>query len=671
MSVTKNQLQFATSPYLQQHAENPVHWVEWSTDALERAKTENKPLLISIGYAACHWCHVMAHESFEDEAVAELMNDHFICIKIDREERPDIDHIYMEAAQMLTGRGGWPLNAFALPDGRPFYAATYFPKDNWKKVLSNVGKAFRNSPDQLLETAEKLTEGIQVSQELSAIDGVTSFKTSNYKDLIYSWQKIVDMEKGGFKGAPKFPMSNSWQFLIQYYYLTQDHFAAEAITKTLDEMALGGIYDQIGGGFSRYAVDDRWFAPHFEKMLYDNALLLNLYANAYKLFPKSLYKEILIKTIDFVCRELRGSGEGFYAALDADSEGEEGKYYIWTYKELSQVLSSDELKLANDYYHCTERGNWESSHNILYAVKSPLEYAKDRGLEVSVFETQLNALKSKLFRHRQKRIRPALDDKILTAWNAMTISGLVNAYKALKNKTYLVYAEDAMRFLLQTRLSNSNKLLRTLKSGKSISGFLDDYAFMIEALIDLYQVTFKFDYLEKAKDLVDVCFEDFKDEENLMFQFSSKQEETLISKTFEINDNVIPASNSSLAKSLFLLGKLFNYTKYLDASKAMLRQVESKLYKSGPYFANWQILYGWHAYPFYEIAVMGKEAQTKVLELQSKSNSNCIFLGGQEENLELLQQKSPQQSNETWIYVCENKTCQRPTQNVEEALKLI
>jgi len=671
MSATKNKLQFATSPYLLQHAENPVDWEEWSSEVLERAKTENKPLLISIGYAACHWCHVMAHESFEDKEVAKLMNDNFICIKIDREERPDIDHIYMEAAQMLTGRGGWPLNAFALPDGRPFYAATYFPKDNWKKVLSNVGKAFRNSPDQLLETAEKLTEGIQVSQELSAIDELPTFKISNYKDLIYSWQKIVDMEKGGFKGAPKFPMSNSWQFLIQYYQFTQDHFAAEAITKTLDEMALGGIYDQIGGGFSRYAVDDRWFAPHFEKMLYDNALLLNLYANAYKFFPKSLYKEVLTQTIDFVSRELKGSGEGFYAALDADSEGEEGKYYVWTYKELSQVLSSDEIELVEDYYSSTERGNWESSNNILYASKSPVEYAKDKGLKVSDFEMKLKALKSKLLKHRQNRIRPALDDKILTAWNAMMISGLVSAYKALKNKAYLVHAEDEMKFLLQTRFINKNKLLRTLKSGKSISGFLDDYAFMIEALLDLYQVTFKFDYLAKAKDLVDLCFEDFKDEDNLMFQFSSKQEETLISKTFEINDNVIPASNSSLAKSLFLLGKLFNYSKYSDASTAMLGQVESKLYKSGPYFANWQILYGWHAYPFYEVAVMGKAAQTKALELHSKSKNNCVFLGGHEENLELLQQKSPQHSDETWIYVCENKTCQRPTQNVEEALKLI
>jgi uncharacterized protein YyaL (SSP411 family) len=453
--------------------------------------------------------------------------------------------------------------------------------------------------------------------------------------------------------------------------LTNDHFAAEAINKTLDEMAFGGIYDQIGGGFSRYAVDDKWFAPHFEKMLYDNALLLSLYANAYRLFPKQLYKSVLSETIDFLTRELMDPDKGFYAALDADSEGEEGKYYVWTYNELSELLSGDELKLVKDYYHCNERGNWESSKNILYVNKTPLKHAKDNDLEVNVFESQLNNLKSKLFKHRQKRIRPALDDKILTAWNAMMISGLVNTYKALKHKEYLVQAEEAMRFILQSRYTQANRLLRTHKNGKSIHGFLDDYAFMIEALIDLYQVTFKRDYLEKARQLIHICFEDFKDEQVAKFQYSSKKAENLISKTFETNDNVIPASNSSLAKSLFQLGKLFDDKSYLDVSKTMLLQVESKLYKSGPYFANWQILYGWFVYPFYEVAVMGNEAQAKALELQSSSTSNCIFLGGMEENLELLKQKLPQESSETWIYVCENKTCQRPTQSVDAAMNLL
>lgn len=667
MAHKENDLQYATSPYLLQHASNPVHWEEWSPEVLERAKKEGRPLLISIGYAACHWCHVMAHESFEDEKVAELMNAHFVCIKIDREERPDIDHIYMEAAQMLTGRGGWPLNAFALPDGRPFYAATYFPKDNWKKVLSNVARAYSNSYEQLLDTAEKLTEGIQLSQELSPVEEKNIFKSSNYRDFIMNWQKMVDLENGGFKGAPKFPMANSWQFLLQYYQKTEDHFAAEALTKTLDEIALGGIYDQIGGGFSRYSVDDKWFAPHFEKMLYDNALLLNLYANTFKLLPKPLYKKVISETVEFTKRELMHPEAGFYSALDADSEGEEGKYYVWTFSELSELLSEKELKLVEEYYNISKRGNWEAFKNILFAQQSPQEYAKSQDLDSVSFELDLQNLKDKLHQYRQKRIRPALDDKIITSWNAMMVSGLVQAYTALHDKEHLDLAESTIDFLLKSRFPDRKTLLRTYKNGKSITGFLEDYAFTVEALIQLYQVTFKIEYLESAKQLAEICFKEFKEDASPMFQYTSKHGEQLISKTYEINDNVIPASNSSLAKSLFLLGKFYNNEHYIDTSKKMLQQVESKLYKSGPYFANWQILYGWMTFPFYEVAIMGDKAQAKALELQSNFQSNCIFLGGQAENLELLTHKLPKYPDETLIYVCENKTCQQPTTHVETA----
>jgi uncharacterized protein YyaL (SSP411 family) len=667
MSNFKNALQNATSPYLLQHAENPVNWEEWSDEVLGRARKENKPLLISVGYAACHWCHVMAHESFEDDAVAELMNTHFICIKIDREERPDIDHVYMEAAQMLTGRGGWPLNAFALPDGRPFYAATYFPKDKWKKVLSNIAKAYSKNFDHLLETAEKLTEGIQMSQEFSPIENEKPYQASSYSDFILNWQKIVDTETGGFKGAPKFPMSNSWQFLLQYNHFSKDHFAAEALTKTLDEMAFGGIYDQIGGGFSRYAVDDKWFAPHFEKMLYDNALLINLYANAYKTFPKAHYKKVISETIDFVKRELKHPEAGFYSALDADSEGEEGKFYVWTHDELSNILSEEELGQAEEFYNITKRGNWESKNNILFTKQSPKDYAKFKNIDEKAFEKELQELNQKLYKHRQARVRPALDDKIITSWNAMMVTGLVEAYKALRVNDYLKLAESTISFLLKERCKDQKTLLRTYKNRRSISGFLEDYAFTIEALINLYQVTFKFEYLSQAKALMEICFKDFKDDSTVMFQFTSKKSEQLISQTYEVNDNVIPASNSTLAKSLFLLGKFFDDEVYLETSHQMLQQVESKLYKSGPYFANWQMLYGWMAFPFYEVAIMGKDAQNLALELQSTYRSNVIFLGGQTEDLELLTNKMPKNTSETIIYVCENKTCQQPTSDVEVA----
>jgi uncharacterized protein YyaL (SSP411 family) len=669
MSGFKNDLQFASSPYLLQHAENPVNWEEWSPEVLERAQQENKPILISVGYAACHWCHVMAHESFEDTGVAELMNTHFICIKIDREERPDIDHIYMEAAQMLTGRGGWPLNAFALPDGRPFYAATYFPKENWKKVLSNIAKAYSRDYKTLLDTAEKLTDGIQLAQELSpAEDGDIQFSKSEYHDLMVNWQKIVDGDRGGFKGAPKFPMANSWQFLLQYYDFTKEHSVLEMVTKTLDEMALGGIYDQIGGGFSRYSVDADWFAPHFEKMLYDNALLISLYANTLKLAPKPIYKQVISNTIDFVSKELMSKDYGFYASLDADSEGEEGKYYVWSYKELSEVLTEEELNLAQSFYNVTERGNWESPRNILFSQQTPDSYAKAKNLNPEKFQSDLNQLKHKLYQIRWERPHPPLDHKIITSWNAMMITGLVDAYTALKEPEYLDLAEKNAQFLLASMMTENGKLLRTKSSDfKFIYGFLDDYAFLVEALIKVYQVSFNIHYLNTAKDLVNICLDDFLDSSTGLFYYSSTKGEQLISKTFEINDNVIPASNSSLAKSLFLMGHFFNDSIYTKASEKMWNQVRSKLHKSGPYYANWQILSGWFSHPFYEVAIMGKEAKQKALELQHSFCQNSIFLGGHEENLALLKGKLPRELSETKIYVCENKTCQQPTIDVNVA----
>ena len=671
MSGFKNDLQFASSPYLLQHAENPVHWEEWSPKVLERAKQENKPILISVGYAACHWCHVMAHESFEDNEVAELMNRHFICIKIDREERPDIDHIYMGAAQMLTGRGGWPLNAFALPDGRPFYAATYFPKENWKKVLSNIAKAYSRDYRSLLDTAEKVTDGIHLAQELSPVEeGNVQFSKTEYQDLMVNWQKTVDRDRGGFNGAPKFPMANSWQFLLQYYNFTKDRSVLEMVTKTLDEMALGGIYDQIGGGFSRYSVDAEWFAPHFEKMLYDNALSISLYANTQKLAPKPIYKQVISDTINFVNKELMSKDYGFYASLDADSEGEEGKYYVWSYKELSEVLTEEELSLTQSFYNVTQRGNWESPRNILFSLQTPDSYAKTKDLDPEKFKSDLNQLRYKLFQIRWERPHPPLDHKIITSWNAMMLIGLVDAYTALKEPEYLDLAEKNAQFLLASMISENGKLLRTKSSdSKFIPGFLDDYAFLVEALIKLYQVNFDIHYLNIAKDLMNICLEDFLDSSTGLFYYSSTKGEQLISKTFEINDNVIPASNSSLAKSLFLMGHFFNELTYTKASEKMWNQIKSKLHKSGPYYANWQILSGWFSHPFYEVAIMGKEAKAKALEFQHSFCQNAIFLGGHEENLALLKGKTPLDPLETILYVCENKTCQRPTTHVDVAKK--
>ena len=671
MANSGNQLQFATSPYLLQHKDNPVHWREWNEETLALAKEENKVLLISVGYAACHWCHVMAHESFEDKDVAKIMNAHFICIKIDREERPDIDQIYMDAAQILTGRGGWPLNAFALPNGKPFYAATYFPKENWKKVLKNIAKAYRENYDQLAETAEKLTAGIQAYDAYEfAPEKPTPVTKSDYQDMLAGWQQYIDTKKGGFKGAPKFPMPNSWQFLVQYYYFTKEQSTLEALNLHLDEMAKGGIYDQIGGGFARYAVDDRWFLPHFEKMLYDNAQLVSLYANAYKILPKKHYQLVIEESLSFIERELTHESGGFYASLDADSEGEEGKYYIWEEEELQKLIAAKDWEWFKKYYQINKKGNWENGNNILFTIQSPNQFAKSEGLEESDFINKLNLYKQKLLNVRSKRERPGLDDKILTSWNALMLKAYVDAATALQNKSYLLKAEKNADFLFQHSW-NKKTLYRNFKNGKaSIPGFLDDYALLIEALLALYQVNFNLKHLNWANELIEICIRDFYVEKTGLFAYTSKNSEQLIAEKFEMNDNVIPAANSSLAKSLFLAGHLLTEEKYIHASKQMLAHVKQKIYKSGPYFANWSILSGWLANSFKEVAIMGKDAAQRNFELQRNYFGNAVFLGGNKENLALLQGKLPKNNNSIF-YVCENKTCQQPTSDLNEAIRKI
>ncbi|MGM0634677.1 MAG: thioredoxin domain-containing protein [Bacteroidota bacterium] len=671
MKANKNRLAQASSPYLLQHQNNPVNWYEWSDEALEKAKSENKPILISVGYAACHWCHVMAHESFEDEQVADIMNTHFICIKVDREERPDIDQIYMDAAQILTGRAGWPLNAFALPNGKPFYAATYFPKHNWIKVLQNIHQAYQNQLEQLEETAEKLTQGIQLN-DIAEFEPETlsDFKPNDYKDLIASWQKFVDIEKGGFKGAPKFPMPNSWEFLLQYYAFTADSFALEASLTNLNEIGKGGIFDHIGGGFARYSVDDSWHVPHFEKMLYDNAQLISLYAKAYRLFPKDFYRQIINQTIEFVERELFYNKQAFYASLDADSDGEEGTYYVWTYNELKQLIAEEDWNWFTTLYQIQANGNWEDQKNIFHLKQLPVDFAKQQEIPFETLQEKLTIYRQKLHNIRWKRTHPGLDDKILTSWNAMMIRAYVEAAKALQEEKWIDQAAKTADFIKENLCNEKGALYRNFKNNKaSIAAFLDDYALLIEALIELYQVNFNKDYLDWAKQLVEICLTDFYDETSGMFFYTSVRSELLIARKMEINDNVIPASNSVLAKALYLLGHFFDEESYRQISQKMLSQVERKMFKSGPYFANWSQLAGWLAFSIKEVAIVGENANKISLALQKDYFPNAIFLGGKAENLALLEGKK--QDDQTLIYVCENKTCLQPTTTIAEARKLL
>ena len=443
-----NMLVNESSPYLLQHAHNPVNWHPWNEETLAKAKAENKLLIISIGYAACHWCHVMEHESFEDTAVARIMNEHFINIKVDREERPDVDDVYMTACQMVSEDGcGWPLNAFALPDGKPVWAGTYFPKKKWIEIVDYFSKEWQNKPGQMEEYAAQLTTGIDQSSELPQPIGEPEFKKGTLTEITDLLLSRIDFEKGGRKGNPKFPMPSNYELLLEHHFLTGNEKSLEAVNVTLDEMAMGGIYDHLGGGFARYSVDDKWLVPHFEKMLYDNGQLVSLYSNAYRLSKNPFYKKVVEETLAFVERELTSPEGAFYSSLDADSEGEEGKFYVWEKNEIDSLLGEN-AQVFNDFYNIKSNGNWEHGKNILHLKKTSDETAKKHNLSMEGLNAKINQSKSILFAHREKRVRPGLDDKALTSWNALMMGGYIDAFKAFGKEAYLESALKNAQFII-------------------------------------------------------------------------------------------------------------------------------------------------------------------------------------------------------------------------------
>ena len=665
----QNRLSKASSPYLQQHASNPVDWYEWGNEALELAIKENKPLLISIGYAACHWCHVMAHESFSNEEVAEYMNRNFVCIKVDREERPDIDQIYMDAAHIITGRGGWPLNAIALPDGRPFYAATYFPPYQWLDVLGQLRNVYDTDMPRVLRSAESVTSGIS-RNEFANVTEVKDFSINDYHSSFQHHIRKIDFQLGGYNKAPKFMMPVGLEFMLQYYYFTNDKSSLEAVTVSLDAMARGGLNDQIGGGFARYSTDERWLVPHFEKMLYDNAQLISLYAKAYQVTGNVFYRETAEKTIRFCERELRDASGGFYSSLDADSEHEEGKFYVFTKKEMLDILDNDISPIILKFYEITDAGNWEHGKNILHFTQEKAIFAKENGLSSETFEFLLEKANRQLFNYRSKRIRPTTDDKILCSWNALMISAYVNAYKATANAEYLQSALKTIRFIEQKLMKSDGSLFRVFKDDKaSIDAFLDDYSLLIQACIDVYEVTFDIHFIRQAQKLTTYIFRHFINETRDMFYYTSEKTEGLIARKYETSDNVIPSSNSIMAHVLFRLGQLTDNDLYITISKQMLSKVVDEVIEHGPYYANWASLLGKFVFPQKEIVITGDKALEKSLLIQAGYFADCIFAGGFDESLPLLQNRWVK--DKTLIYVCKDKSCELPVENIEEALKLI
>jgi uncharacterized protein len=661
-----NKLANSTSPYLLQHANNPVNWYPWGAEALQKAKDENKLILVSIGYSACHWCHVMEHESFEDESVAAVMNEYFVCIKVDREERPDVDQIYMSAVQLMSGRGGWPLNCICLPDQRPIYGGTYFRKNDWSSLLFNLADFYKNKPQEAEEYATRLTEGIQQYETLDLIDEHQEYDAATLKPIIDNWKKYFDRVEGGLGIAPKFPMPNNWQFLIRYAHLFKDDEVGQLAKLTLQKMAYGGIYDHIGGGFARYAVDGVWHVPHFEKMLYDNAQLISLYSEAYTWNPDKLYQHIINETIDFSVRELLSPEGGFYSALDADSEGVEGKFYVFTQAEIKTILGEYAGEFII-YYNVTATGNWEEEHtNVFFRKDTDKKLAEKLGIPVDDLRKRIELARKMVFEARSHRIRPGLDNKILASWNGLMLKGLCDAYRAFNNTEYINLALKNANFIINN-LVNNGRITRVYKANNKVA-FLDDYANIIDGLIGLYEVTFDEQWVGHATQLADNAIAHYYDAANGLFYYTADDDEQLIARKSEIMDGVTPASNSAMARNLKKLGLLFDKEEYTGISAQLLRNVMPFMAKYASAYSNWAMLLLDEIVGVSEVAITGDDFEGYRIELEKKYIPNKIMLGGKKGSLPLLLNRF---GNTTQIFVCKNKTCGLPATNIADALKQI
>ena len=677
-----NHLIHETSPYLLQHAHNPVNWFPWGEEALQKAKDEDKPILVSIGYAACHWCHVMERESFEDKATAAIMNEHFINIKIDREERPDIDHIYMDAVQAMTGSGGWPLNVFLTPDKEPFYGGTYFPpravmnRPSWSDVLLSVASAFKNKRSEIEQQAKGMKDHLLQANSF----GINTGGDNNWADVenmdiaCANLLKQADKEWGGFGNAPKFPQTFSIQFLLRYYHTQKnrtDSHAEAALQHallSLDKMIDGGIYDQVGGGFARYSTDKEWLAPHFEKMLYDNALLVPVMSEAYQLTKNKKYKTAIEETLDFVERELLHPEKGFYSALDADSEGEEGKFYVWNLQEVQQLLG-DDAKIFCSYYDITESGNWEHK-NIPRALNDAKEFAEKHGLGTAELKKILESGRRKLLNAREKRIRPALDDKVILGWNALMNTAYSKAYAATGLEKYRRLAMDNMQFLLRAFNSDDGGLKHVWKNDfAKYPAFLDDYADLIQALLQLHRVTGNTEWLEKANRFCRKVIADFSDEEGFFYYTPEGQKDVIIRKK-EVYDGATPSGNATMVQNLFELGLLFDNRECIGRAEKMITSLSSVIIKYPTSFGVWLNAMQQAICGTKEIVLMGDFKNSLQQVLRHYMPYSVIMASeAPEEHYPLFQGKSI--DKELTIYLCENYACQKPLYSVEELLEKI
>ncbi len=674
-----NKLIHETSPYLLQHAYNPVNWYPWGDEALTKAKEENKPILVSIGYAACHWCHVMERESFEDEITAQMMNENFINIKIDREERPDLDHIYMDAVQAMTGSGGWPLNVFLTPTAKPFYGGTYFPpqkaynRPSWQETLLSVTQAFRERRHEIDAQAENLTEHLLKSNSFGQkkVGEDVLFSRDKPGEAFQHIMKSADKEWGGFGRAPKFPQSCSIQFLLRYSHLTKNEEALQQALFSLDKMIEGGIYDQVGGGFSRYSTDTEWLAPHFEKMLYDNALLVSVLSEAYQLTKKERYKEVIEETMEFVQRELLHPAKGFYAALDADSEGVEGKFYVWDAEEVKKLLEND-AKLFCEYYDITEQGNWEHS-NILRVKKLPKIFAAEKNIPVNELKKIVQAGREKLLLKRSERVRPLLDDKIILGWNALMNTACSKAFAATGNETYRQLAIENMQFLKNNfKGEKENEFHHTWKNDTAkYPAFLDDYAFLIQALIHLQEITADTKWVTQAKSITEYVIENFSEAGTGFFFYTPSGQTDVIVRKKEVYDGAVPSGNSVMAYNLHQLSILFDKRDWEQRCFDMTSSLAGAITRYPTSFGNWACLLQEIIAGTNEIALIGKDFSGIHLELIGQYIPHRVLMASETSNpgFPLLAEKPVVEI--TAIYLCRNYTCQNPVFSAKELMLLI
>ncbi|HEX6981639.1 MAG TPA: thioredoxin domain-containing protein [Balneolaceae bacterium] len=687
----QNKLSNESSPYLLQHANNPVDWYPWSDEAFEKARLENKPVFLSIGYATCHWCHVMAHESFEDEEIAGLMNNAFVNVKVDREERPDIDNTYMLVCQMLTGSGGWPLNVLLTPDKKPFYAATYIPKNErhgrpgMRELIPWLSKIWQNEPEKITNSSREI---------ISAFRKSTSFESSDrlQSDILdkafHQYEQQFDKQYGGFGSAPKFPSSHNLMLLLRYAKQNKSSKALEMVEKTLVQMRMGGLFDQIGFGFHRYSTDRKWLVPHFEKMLYDQAMLLLIYTETWQFTQNDLFKTTADEIISYVLRKLQDDGGGFYSAEDADSEGEEGKFYVWSVTEIREVLSATEAKLAIEVFNLTEEGNYKdeatghrTGKNIPHLQKSMAALSDKQCMQIREFEAHLESVREKLLEVREKRVHPLLDDKILTDWNGLMIAALAKAGRAFQNEDYVKQAKRCYKFISTHLLDENNELKHRWRKGNAaIDAHADDFAFLIWGLIELYEATFEPEYLQQAIKLNQKFIDQFWDDEKAGFYFTSKSGEKLLGRKKEIYDGALPSSNSVAMMNLLQLGRLTESTKWEEMADRMNQLFSTNIQKAPTGFGFALQGINFAITDSQEIIIIGKKENADTREMleilsdQFLPNAVVLFKDPDDKEIEKF---SPFLSDFKMIngkataYVCQNYSCELPTNEIDSFSKLL